>query len=64
MKVEGRSGRLEGEERVRMLEREMRGAPSGGGACPKCGAQVRDPFGGRLVIHDVAGCGGVSWKRL
>jgi transposase len=28
--------RLEGEDKVRMLEREMRG-PSGGGACPKCG---------------------------
>ena len=45
--------RLEGEGKVRMLEREMR---SGGGACPKCGVQVRDPFGGRLVMHDVPGC--------
>jgi hypothetical protein len=27
---------LEGEDKVRMLEREMR-QPSGGGACPKCG---------------------------
>ena len=48
--------RLEGEDKVRMLEREMRQQPSGGGACPKCGAQVRDPFGGRLVMHDVPGC--------
>jgi hypothetical protein len=53
--------RLEGEDKLRVLEREMRG-PSGGKACPKCGAQVRDPFGGRLVIHDVAGCGGL--RRL
>ena len=28
--------RLEGEDKVRMLEREMR-QPSGGGSCPKCG---------------------------
>ena len=48
--------RLEGEDRVRMLEREMRQQPSGGGACPKCGAQVRDPFGRRVVMHDVPGC--------
>lgn len=48
--------RLEGEDKVRMLEREMRQQPSGGGACPKCGAQVRDPFGGRVVVHDVPGC--------
>lgn len=47
--------RLEGEDKVRMLEREMR-QPSGGEACPKCGAQLRDPFGGRLVMHDVASC--------
>lgn len=26
-------------------------------ACPTCGAQVFDPFGMRVVIHDVAGCG-------
>jgi hypothetical protein len=29
--------RLEGEDKVRMLEREMRQPPSGGEACPKCG---------------------------
>ena len=48
--------RLEGEDKVRMLEREMRQHPSGGAGCPKCGAQVRDPFGGRVVMHDVPGC--------
>ena len=48
--------RLEGEDKVRMLEREMRQSPSGGAACPKCGVQVRDPFGGRMVMHDVPGC--------
>jgi hypothetical protein len=47
--------RLEGEDKVRLLEREMR-QPSGSAGCPKCGAQVRDPFGGRLVMHDVPGC--------
>lgn len=48
--------RLEGEDKVRMLEREMRQQLSGGAGCPRCGVQVRDPFGGRLVMHDVAGC--------
>jgi hypothetical protein len=48
--------RLEGEGKVRMLERELRHSPSGSAGCPKCGAQVRDPFGGRLVMHDVPGC--------
>ncbi len=24
--------------------------------CPKCGVQVFDPFGWRLVMHDVARC--------
>jgi hypothetical protein len=56
--------RLEGEDKVRMLEREMRQQPSGGGACPKCGAQVRDPFGGRVVVHDVPGCRVVIGGRV
>jgi hypothetical protein len=43
-----------------MLELSKLKAASGGEACPKCGAQVRDPFGGRVVVHDVAGCGGLT----
>ena len=28
--------------------------------CPKCGAQVMDPFSATIVVHDVAGCGGLK----
>lgn len=28
------------------------------GPCPKCGAQVADPFFGAKIIHDIAGCSG------
>jgi hypothetical protein len=30
-----------------------------GGKCPKCGCQVRDPYGGRKLLHDVVKCGGL-----
>jgi len=28
--------------------------------CPTCGCQVFDPFAGKTMIHDVAGCRGVK----
>lgn len=28
------------------------------GRCPKCGAQIYDPFGMDKVVHDVAECNG------
>ncbi len=33
-------------------------------ACPACGAQVFDPFGMRVVIHDVARCAGIGTNSL
>ncbi len=27
--------------------------------CPKCGCQCFDPFGGKILIHDVEICGGI-----
>ncbi len=32
--------------------------------CPKCGAQVKDPFIGNVTIHDVEHCNGVHPARL
>lgn len=44
--------RAEREELERGARRTM------AGACPKCGAQVMDPFAGKRRIHDVDACQG------